>query len=126
MYLESEDDLKEVLGLRWKLDEDRSVIATTIRRRLAKDHLYLHGPGKLGIYYEARTRQAATGRRDWWIRQFPPGRLLLERRGDLDGCLVFRVDGQEEIPGVFLRSQNVGYARVEASSGSRNDAEAMG
>ena len=108
MLFSTEEDLKAVPGLRWKLDDDRSVIATTVREWFPKDHLYFHGPGKLAVYYEAPTRRRATARRKWWIGKFPTGRLVDERRGDLDGILVFRVDEAKEIPREFLLGKRRG------------------
>lgn len=99
----SEEDLKGIEGLRWRLDDDRCVIATTTSRRNLKDHLYFHGPGVLGIYYERPTQlRAKNARRKWLgvVREPVEGGI----RGDFDGLILFRANGQGDIPGAFLKS----------------------
>jgi len=105
-YFAADADLRRVPRLRHRTDEDGQVIAVCRKKRLAGDHLYFHGPGRLGVYYQADTRRACTGRLEYWTGRLPVGSVDLTAsvRGDFDGLLVFHCRGPADIPDEFLRS----------------------
>lgn len=107
MKLETEGDFKAIPGLRWHLDEDGTPIAKAITAKLRKCHLYFHGPGKLGLYYEYPTEQATRFGRNYWkskCRVFLPN---LEQPGDFDGILIFKPEKLGDIPPVFFRCKRI-------------------
>lgn len=110
MKLQTEEDFKEIPRLRWKLDEDGTPIAVTIQKKLKRDHLYFHGPEKLGIYYERKTIREATAALAWWKKRIT-GDFLQEFPGDFDGIITFY---PRAIPKEFLRSAPKGIAKKNA------------
>jgi hypothetical protein len=104
--MRTEEDLKNVPKLRWKYDVDGTVIAKAAGKKRKRDHLYFHGPGILGIYYERDTPLATTMARKDYMRAMW---VLSEQRGDLDGTIQFICERPEDIPAPFFRSRR-GYA----------------
>ncbi len=100
----TEADLKSVSRLRWRLDEDRSVIAIAKRKPYREDYLYFHGPGLLGIYYQANTPNGATARIKRY-RKMLGDRVVNVQDGDFDGLIVFRADSAADIPRVFFKTR---------------------
>ncbi len=100
----TEADLKSVPRLRWRLDEDRSVIAITKRKPYREDYLYFHGPGLLGIYYQANTPNGATARIKRY-RKMLGDRVVNVQDGDFDGLIIFRADSVADIPRVFFKTR---------------------
>jgi|GEM_PF-6523382 len=100
----TEADLKRVPRLRWQLDEDRSVIAITKRMPYRQDYLYFHGPGRLGIYYQAQTSNGATARVKRY-RKMLGGRIVKVLDGDIEGLIIFRANSAADIPIVFFKSR---------------------
>lgn len=113
MKINTEDDLKAVPGLRWRLDEDRTPIATSVCKARARDHLYFHGPGKLGIYLERKNAISFGGAWRHYAKTIEArgGTILTQdcQLGDADGTLVFLAPSSKTIPRLFLTSQR-GYA----------------
>ena len=120
MYFTTNDDLERVPRIRYRTHDDGQVIAICRKKRLAGDHLYFHGQGRLGIYYQANTRRSCTGRREYWTSRIPVGSVdhASSLHGDFDGLLVFRCRGPADIPAEFLRS-----AAISAQVQARNLAE---
>lgn len=89
------------------MGEDMTVIATAIKQPFHKDHLYFHDEGKLAIYWQAHSTQAAK----WRVKRYKTMfrglgvKLLDNLQGDLDGILVFSASGPESIPSIFLKSE---------------------
>ena len=108
--MNTEADFKAIPRLRWKLDKDHSVIATTNSRRNSNDHLYFQGPCCLGLYYERKTQQAATWACKTWQKRL--GKAVVKTLdGDFDGTIIFRLDRPGDIPEEFL----IGKARGSLS-----------
>lgn len=121
---EAEADLRKC-GLRWKLDEDRCVIATARARRLRRDHLYFHGANKLGIYYERTTQAAATHAFQFWSRQVGANALPATQVGDFDGIVLFRATCREDVPRQFRKGKPKGIAKSGLSSTQEVDRESI-
>lgn len=90
--------------LRWMPDEDGTVIVKAVRRKHARDHLYWHGPGILGIYYERDTPVQARNAMDWYLRRSGPAFRIIE--GDQDGLVLFLAWCEDDIPGIFKKSRS--------------------
>lgn len=128
MELKNEQDFRALPGLRWRQDEDLTAIAYTIRRKLRKDHLYFHGPGKLGIYIERPTQRGMTSALSYYEAHC--GRILERHLGELDGILVFEAKERADIPSVFFRGRlgapvPTRFPRPEASEGIQAPSEAL-
>lgn len=106
--METEQALQSVPKLRRKRSEDGSNIAVTVKKKLKKCHLYFHGPGKLGIYWEGwkgcTQRQEQTVRR-YWLKKIPPGSLIEELPGDFDGIILFKATVPSDIPDDFILTE---------------------
>lgn len=111
----SDQDLKKVPGLRWRVAEDGQIIARPGRTTLKLDHLYFHGSGVLGIYYRRRTRRAAEYARKWWAERC--GRVFDEDQadrqgpaGDWDGLILFQPATVKDIPAEFFKGRPRGVS----------------
>ncbi len=91
MRFATEADLKTVPGLRWRLDENLSVVGVPKRNPYRADKLYFHGPGELGVYHTAETRVGATARIKRY-RQMLGDRIVRVQDGDVDGLIIFRAE----------------------------------
>ncbi len=111
--MKTEADFKEVPKLRWELAEDRTYVARTTSRKNRADHLYHHGPGVLGWYYERNTkRKAANALKKILASIGNRARRVLD--GDFDGTVLFGAEGPSDVPRVFLRRElgaTQGFAR---------------
>lgn len=97
--VKDEAAFKALPRLRWRIDEDGCVIAKSAIRKLARDHLYFHGRGVLGIYYE-RPHPAGRARSYWKSRC----RIVIdEQPGEYDGIILFRPTSLKDIPRTFFR-----------------------
>ena len=94
---------RNIPSLRWHRAEDGLTVATCRPQRIAKDELYFHGPGKLGIHWFADTPRSATARRIWWKSKLR--RVLEEFPGDLEGIIIFEARDGSEIPREFFRQE---------------------
>lgn len=54
--MQTENEFKAVPRLRLRRDTDGAAIAVCRRKALCRDHLYFHGPGKLGLYDRPTSR----------------------------------------------------------------------
>ncbi len=108
LRLEDERDFRRIPRLRKTQDSDGTAIAYSNRKALARDHLYFHGAGTLGIYYERETKQAARSARAWYKARC--GEVVEELPGDFDGLILFRVESTDDIPEVFFRCDPRGIA----------------
>ncbi len=113
MRFATETDLKHVPRLRWRLDEDLSVIAIPKRNPYRADKLYFHGPGELGVHYTAETRVGATARIKRY-RQMLGDRIVRVQDGDVDGLIIFRAESEADIPELFKQPAS----RIEAGRAS--------
>ena len=100
-----DSDLRKVPRLRWRRDADDTIIARCRKRRLAKDHLYFHAPGVLGIYYSRPTRRLAGKARQFWEEQVRPNLLPPLQIGDWDGIILFRAESEEAVPALFIKGR---------------------
>lgn len=89
--------------LRLHTDEDGTLVATCRAARLRRDCLYFHGPGVLGIYYEAPTRLGATSRLRYWLARLREAPIESTLTGDFDGIVLFRPRSTKDIPRAFFR-----------------------
>ena len=124
---DSEASLKTIPRLRWRLDDDNCVIAIAKRNPYRGDHLYFHGAGKLGVYYQAKTTYGA-GCRIKFYRKLLGERIIHVQDGDVDGLITFRAESETDIPELFKKSAVVGEqvrARMAAkpSRGARDAPE---
>ncbi len=123
--LKTEDDFKAIPGLRWRRDADGTVIATTVRKRLRHDHLYFHGPNRLGVYYERSTHKGALRAVAWYAARL--AHVVAEQPGDCDGTIVFACERRADIPSVFLKSSLRGRAgERRAAVGRKIASQAVG
>jgi hypothetical protein len=106
MELNTESDFRSIPRLRIRTDSDGCPIAVARKRKLAKDHLYFHGPGKLGIYIERGSKLAFTHAVEWYRTRIGP--VDDDQLGDLDGVIAFRFRSVDDIPVVFFRGQQKG------------------
>lgn len=109
--VETEDEFKGWPGLRWHLDDDRAAIAVPIRRKLARDHLYWHGPGVLGLYYEAASLRPARYRLAWWRKRLLSvgANVVGVLPGEADGIIYFTPSNL--LPSEFIRCAAKGNAK---------------
>jgi hypothetical protein len=121
IQLESEGDFKRIPNLRLRQDSDLTLIAKTIYRIFKKDHLYFHGKGVLGIYYERPTTKAAIYARKWWIDQCGGELLDSSQIGDFDGIILFRPKEISDIPTAFFKSTLLGRSGFKSSPLAKPD-----
>jgi len=107
--MRTEAELKRVARLRWRIDDDGSVIAVAKKNPYRRDHLYFHGAGVLAVYFQADTPAGATARVKRY-RKLLAERIVRELVGEVDGIIQFRATGADDVPDTFKRSA----ARVEA------------
>lgn len=101
--MRSEAEFKAVARLRWRIDEDGSVIAVAKRNPYRRDHLYFHGVGVLGVYLQADSARGVKARVKRY-RAMLRDRIVRELVGDSDGIIQFRASGPDDVPEVFKRS----------------------
>lgn len=107
--LRSEDDFRRIPRLRLKIDKDGCAIARTVLKRTAGDHLYFHGVGLLGVYYQRSTKLSALHGRRYWLRKVG-AKVRSEMPGDYDGTITFAAESAKDIPRCFFRSAPRGIA----------------
>ncbi len=132
-FLADEAAFRALSRLRVRLDEDRTPIArpSSRNRRLAKDHLYFHGPWVLGIYYERETERQARAARRYWIARCE--RVVGGPEGDFDGIVLFRPRTRGDVPRCFFGGNHKGNpsnfrstpGQVGVSAGKTPSAEAL-
>lgn len=112
----TEAEFQTIRKLRWKYDFDKCVIAFTVQKKLCRDHLYFHGPGKLGIYYDRKTKQAASRAHIAWEKKLKEDQIDRKRSliGDYDGIIIFHPAKRGDIPGEFFKQQMRGIALQKA------------
>ena len=97
-----EKDLAKVKRLRLRRDEDGSIIAVTIARKLRGNFLYYHGPDVLGVYYKAETARRTHFLRQWWLQHIDAP-IVEEYPADFDGLILFSTRKSLAIPAPFFR-----------------------
>jgi hypothetical protein len=102
--VENEEEFLKIPRLRIVNAADGTPIAKLVSHKRCLDHLFFHGPGVLGIYYEYATVRAATSARNFW--RFRCGRRFVkEFRGEQDGIILFRITRLGDIPREFFISE---------------------
>jgi hypothetical protein len=87
---------------------DGCAIAVSRVKGRHRDHLYFHGPSKVGLYVERKTRLAFTSAIAWYRSRTT---VLEEQLGDFDGILVISA---EKLPRTFFRGRQRGRAFSKA------------
>lgn len=109
--MQTDQDLRLVPRLRWRQAEDGMTVARCRPRRISRDELYFHGPGKLAIHYFAETRAGATAKRRWWKAKLK--HVLEELPGDTEGIIIFEAYSAVDIPKEFFRENRPGRTKAE-------------
>lgn len=100
--METESALAAIRSLRLRKDEDGSILAIPLRKRLKGSFLFWYSKCVLGIYYAAPTRHSTTTLRQWWEKQIHT--TIVDRfPADYDGQILFKATRLEDIPTPFFR-----------------------
>ena len=104
--MKTEQEFRSIPRLRYRIDEDQSVLAYSTWKAHRQDHLSFWGPGELALYYKRDTSCKATNAARWWTKEFEKlgtQSVNTDRIGDGEGILVASVTSGAQVPKFFLK-----------------------